>query len=380
MGRIKEVTVFTDGDSSLQSTWSNVPYFFTQTLIEKGIKVNRVDFSPIVPIRITYNRTIGTLSRLIFKGSCYDYFRSRPYLRYVRKLIKKAIKDFPNSDTLIFMSFSFSSAGLSTKPCVLFSDWTYDHYINHFLNRKPNFFERLGIKREDANIRSADMVVPLFPSVSEYMKQRYVANKIHYLGNVINASLEAPDQEIIANKKGSNSLLFVGSPKYLEGASTVLKAFEILKEKQPELELHFVGLTHIPGQPAQNGVHFHGYLNKGVESEREQYYELFSKARLFVNTTPRWAAFSASIEAMYFYTPVLVTPADEFIVTFGNNIDFGDYCPENSPTLVADKITELISANNYTSLCANAHEAVKDFTWSSYIDKLLSKMEDKLIF
>ena len=52
-------------------------------------------------------------------------------------------------------------------------------------------------------------------------------------------------------------------------------------------------------------------------------YEPFKKAKVFINTTPKWAAFSASIEAMYFYIPVVVTPYDEFTKTFGEHIEFG---------------------------------------------------------
>ncbi|GBU07133.1 hypothetical protein AwDysgo_04640 [Bacteroidales bacterium] len=43
MKKIKEITLFTNGDSNDLSVFSNVPYFFAQTLISKGIKVNRVD-------------------------------------------------------------------------------------------------------------------------------------------------------------------------------------------------------------------------------------------------------------------------------------------------------------------------------------------------
>jgi hypothetical protein len=49
MIKIKEITVFTIGDSKKMSTWSNVPFFFTETLISKGVKVNRVDIGQSFP-------------------------------------------------------------------------------------------------------------------------------------------------------------------------------------------------------------------------------------------------------------------------------------------------------------------------------------------
>lgn len=41
----KEVIFFTKGDSADISTWSNVPYFFTRTLEEKGVTVHRVNMT-----------------------------------------------------------------------------------------------------------------------------------------------------------------------------------------------------------------------------------------------------------------------------------------------------------------------------------------------
>ncbi|MHA5135034.1 hypothetical protein [Oenococcus oeni] len=43
---IKEITVFSYGDSNLLKTWSNVPYFFTKTFADDGVSVNRVNVEP----------------------------------------------------------------------------------------------------------------------------------------------------------------------------------------------------------------------------------------------------------------------------------------------------------------------------------------------
>lgn len=40
---IREVTVFSPGDSRSLTCWSNVPCLFTKSLESKGIKVNRVN-------------------------------------------------------------------------------------------------------------------------------------------------------------------------------------------------------------------------------------------------------------------------------------------------------------------------------------------------
>ena len=126
MEQIKEVTVFTWGDSSRLETWSNVPFFFTETLLAKGIRVNRVNLesSKILPLH--------RLAKLINKDSSYTYFYSLINFLSTRQKIKKAVNRFKHSQADIFLTFSFSSCGMSEKPVVLFGDWTYDYLIRNF--------------------------------------------------------------------------------------------------------------------------------------------------------------------------------------------------------------------------------------------------------
>src|SRR5215831_14407914 len=67
-GSIREITVFTNGDSGQISTWSNVPYFFIETLKTKGIKVNRVDLNPDRLLGKLWDKTMGRIVRHILKG------------------------------------------------------------------------------------------------------------------------------------------------------------------------------------------------------------------------------------------------------------------------------------------------------------------------
>ena len=373
---IKEITVFTDGDSTKLSTWSNVPFFFTETLIAKGIKVNRVNIGTNPNWERKYDKTINRIVIRILKKTSYGYFRSYTNFINVRYRIWKAVKRYPNSDVFIFLTFSFSSVGFTKKPIVLFCDWTYDHYIRHHLNRNPDFLERQCIKREDSQINKSDLVLTLFPKVEEYMKKRYKCENISYLGNVINSLFTASsDIEVLEKKKEKKKILFVGSPKYIEGAKVLLQAYTLLKKQYPSISLHFVGIEASLLENLPSDVYCYGYLNKGNDSERELYYQLLNEATIFVNTTPLWGAFSASIEAMYFYTPVIVSPYDEFVETFGSKINVGLFCERNSPDLLAEKIEALLFHKDYVQICQNAHNAVEEFTWDSYIDKVMDQVK-----
>src|SRR5262249_50665374 len=196
MDTIKEVTVFTNGNSRTLSTWSNVPFFLTETLISKGIKVNRVDLSPSPLLdrlyRLTWERTIRVISR----DTTYTYFRSLIHFFDARLRIKEALNKFDNSEINMFLTFSFSSVGMTKRPTALICDWPYEHYINYRKNRKPDIFEERSIKREDSQIEGANLIFPLFPGVTEYMRNRYKNRNIVYLGNVINSLYDPMNSEI----------------------------------------------------------------------------------------------------------------------------------------------------------------------------------------
>ncbi|MEA3443232.1 MAG: glycosyltransferase [Bacteroidota bacterium] len=378
MSKIKEVTVYTTGDSAKISTWSNVPFFFTKTLIAKGIKVNRVNISPVLLIEKIYNKSILLLLKKLNWNPTYNYFRTYIHFLYVRIIIKHSTRKYKNSDANIFMTFSFSSGRYRNKLSVLFHDWTYHHYFKYFEEREPDIFERACIKREDKQIKSSDLLLPLFPGIANYMNERYYEKNIKYLGNVINSEIKVDAAEIIEKKLQSQKLLFVGSEKYINAAKSLILAFEHLRKKNAEMELHFIGIESQDLEPLPKRVICHGYLDKGNENERNLYYQLFRDARLFINTSTKWGAFSATVEAMYFYIPVVIAPYNEFTKTFGHDIDFGSYCEKNESVLIAEKIAELMQKKDYTLLCNNAHNAVKGFTWDAYIDKVLEAIAKEL--
>ena len=371
MGKLKEVTVYTDGDSHKIATWSNVPYFLTNTFEAKGIKVNRVN---IAFTRRKWQSLWNITAKIMNRNTLYDYSRSSMRFFFTRCMIKKMTHRYNNSQADIFLTFSFSSAGFTSRPIILFGDWTYDHAIRYFRHRKPNALEKRVIFREDVQIRQADLVFALFPAVAEYMQNRYGKDKIFYLGNVINA-LYVPSEKSIHQKQKMMNLLFVGGESYKVGADTLIAAFRQLKPACPNLALHIIGMNADKWDNLPKDVFCYGYLDKGIDKERELYYKLFREATVFINTTPQWSAFSASVEAMYFYTPVIVSPGDEFVKTFGNSGYFGFYCEENSVELLKNNILNILNHKAYPELCLKAHEAVSTFTWDVYVDKMIEKIE-----
>jgi len=373
MKKLKEVIVFSGaGDPREIKTWSNVPYFLVATLESKGITVHTVNLGAEQLFHRAIQKIVNLIISKTLKNVFYDYSRTLIY-QYITKLkIYTAKKIYKNADAFIFTTFSTSASGIAAQPSILFGDWTMNHHINYYLNRDPNWLEKMAIRRENQVIEKADAVFVLFPAVADLMKEKYVNPNIFYNGNVINALVKSYP-EVIELKVKQNRLLFVGAVKYLRGALDLIEAFKILKKDIPDLELDIIGIKETDLENLPVGVTCHGYLDKGVSAEAEKYYALMQNARIFINTTPKWGAFSASLEAMYFYTPVIITAYTEFTQTFGEKIDFGSYYDYEKNDL-ADKIQEILKKEDYRKLCIKAHLAAKEHSWDNYVDKMITKL------
>ena len=167
--------------------------------------------------------------------------------------------------------------------------------------------------------------------------------------------------------------MFVGKKHYLKGAHELLEAFARLREVHPEARLHIIGMKAKKLGTLPEGAVCYGYLDKGNPQACETYYELMRKCRLFINTTPKWGAFSASVEAMYHYMPVIITPYSEFVNTFGNLIDFGIYHSEGSRAdLLCDEILQLLDNELFEKRAKAAHFAVCSFDWRTFVENMLN--------
>lgn len=86
--------------------------------------------------------------------------------------------------------------------------------------------------------------------------------------------------------------------------------------------------------------------------------------------------YSSTVEAMYFYTPVIVSPYDDFVNEFGKDIDFGIYNEKYDSSVLAKNIEAIFNSGDYENMCLNAHERVKDYTWDNYVDKILKLLNN----
>lgn len=370
--KIREVIVFGEqGEPRALKTFSNVPYFLVQSLEQQGILVHTVNLS----IREWWQR----IARRIFDNLVnrtgkteVSYYRSKWHAAVNKVKIRKAIQRYPTADAFIFTSFSFSTADISDKPTFLFCDWDLPHFFQYLLEREPQPNERKMVDRQKVCIEAATAVFVLFPAVAARMQAHYRQPNMYYLGNVVN-HLREPLPEQVSRKKANQQLLFIGNARYLNGFLRLLDAFRELKPHIPELQLHAIGISGKDLAEVPADVYLHGYLDKDRSEDREKYYELLNQSTIFINTHPKWAAFSATLEAMYFYTPIIVTDYEEFRYTFGNNIGFGHLYNEDDS--LADHIRAILGHPDYDRLSQAAHRAAKVHNWPDWVAKMRKKME-----
>ena len=199
---------------------------------------------------------------------------------------------------------------------------------------------------------------------------------VQYLGrNVINnaAHFTISERSILEKKSQSTIILFIGREKYLEGARLLIDAFQKFNSSaNHRYSLHIIGLQKESVEETRlDNVFFYGYLDKADENDNSIYYTLLSEARLVINPTPGWAGYSSIIEALYYYTPIIISPFLAFKDEFGDSLPFGQFFHGNDSESLAKCIQESINPPHFREMCLAAHFAVKDYTWDAYVDDLL---------
>src|SRR5574344_320720 len=363
---IKEVIFFCYGDSAKPETWSNLPFLFTRKLEKKNILVHRVDINPERFFNSLYNRLVYPILKSIYPGMVYTFDRTRLCALLTQQRISKAVKKYKTSDLCIFDCFDYYNK-YSDIPSLLFSDWTMEILLSDRFQRVPYPMEKRFIQQQAKAIMHADYVVSLFPICADWMKRKYPQANIHYLGgNVINSFYEEEldSSAVVRAKYTSNSILFIGGKNYIDSALMTIEAKKLIQNRA----LHMIGLTEDMVKLSLPNVCYHGYLRKDNKRECQMYYKLVFQAKVFVNANPRWGGYSSSIEAMYYHTPIVISPYQDFVQAFVSLIDFGIYNEMFTSEEIASNIKKVCNMNEgeYKSFCFHAHERVEDYTWKRY--------------
>lgn len=376
----KEITVYTCGDSNDISTWSNVPYLFTKTLEGKGYKLNRIDISPNRTINKLFNTVSYTLfKRILKRKACPEFHRTWLHRFIVYRKIKRTTRLYPNVQFNLFLSYAFYNQ-YSNQPNVLWCDWT-DRVVIERLGRTPRFYEKASLRHEDNVMQKADKVYTMFPKCKEHMEELYGREIIYLNRNVINTVYDGSFdiEKNIETRYASNSILFIGNTRYIGAAKELVNAYNILKEKNQNIELHIIGMTKEQMSVDDKKIHCYGYLRKNIKEERNLYYSLLHNCKVFVNPAQQWGGYSSTIEAMFYGCPIVVAPYDDFVCEFGTDINFGRYTNNKEELHKTINSIQNSDKEKYKAMCYNAYNRVSDYTWSNYINEFLESLKKENI-
>lgn len=366
--------VFTIGDSREPSTWSNVPYFFTRMLEEQGYAVHRVNIAPSRFLQLLFDLPWKAFCSVVGRQTRFTYLRSRFNRKVTNAKIDRALKQYPDGHC-VFMTFSFGPP--ANRPYTLFCDQTFAQHIAYFDERQPDGLELPTIIEERKNLKNASCIIALFPDLAESLRGKH-GDRVKYYGNVVNIDrLEVDAAKLLARKRNANEIVFIGNRKYREGLERLADAVTIMnKGELPKVTVNVIGMDRSDLASAPPNMKFHGYLDKGDPKQERIYLDILERSRLFVNPNPKWAAFSASCEALYLYTPVVIFPYGEFERTFGDTNSVGHALSSTRPAAIADAIASLLSDDvAWSRKAVSAHEATKSMTWANYVEKYLADLE-----
>ncbi len=379
---MKEITVYSNGDSHDLTTWSNVPYLFCRALEKKGIRVNRVNIAANKGLNRWFNTLFYYLFRKLLKRkSSPTFYRTWFHRALINRRLKKAAAAFPSSEMNLFLSYLFINQ-FSDKPNVLWCDWT-DRVSIERMGRNPQWFETASLAHEDRVIAKADLLYTMFPVCKQHMEDLY-GREFRYLNrNVINTVYDGEWdlKESAETRYRSNNVLFIGNHRYRAGAEKLIASCRELRKNHPDLKLHIIGMTGTELSLSDNDdwIKCHGYLRKDNASEREVYYSLLLDAKVFVNPSKQWGGYSSTVEAMFYGCPVVVSPYEDFVANFGNDIKFGMYLRDESASLtnLLEKILSL-PRETYSQMAEAAHSTVADYTWDNYVTHFLADIENAM--
>ena len=332
-----------------------------------------------------FSKYINKIFRMIFGRDTLFLFHLFPVLKKRNnKIIKKAIDKFGNCDVLLFFSYSLSGCEVTNIPSILFCDFTIEYAIHNLHKRKVKWYEKTLITHQDKIIRSANLVVSLFPKATEHYRKYYKTNNIYGVqGHILNCDekVEKVD-ELIKTKLTSKKILFIGRKSYKQGALCLYESINLYNKTHFEnpISLSIIGMNESDlGIQSNEFVKCLGVLDKNKKEEKIQYYELIRTAKCIVNTTKNWGGISSITEAMYFGTPVITTSYDEFVEIFGEKIDFGYYSEPENVEQLKNYIEKLMSMDDldYRKMCNCSHNAVKDFTWYNCVKGILECFENQ---
>lgn len=376
------VNLFSAGDATNVNTWSNVPYFVTKAISNAGIGINHINIAPNKLLTRVYKYSIGLILNLFCRVFCrnfrFNFFRSGINNFLIDRQIKRYVKNNPQVDCNIFLTYSFSSLDYSDIPVIHLCDQVYEEVLIN-RNISPGFFDKKIIERELSLLGKANYIYSTNLSTINLLKGKYNfgnCSELNYRGNLDIEKILIDKDSVFKLKKSSKYILFIGKAYYERGVDILLKAFDIFNSKvNNQYELHIIGpvVKEVEKEPHPNVI-LHNYLDKSIENEYDTYLELLKKSGMFVFPMRVGPLPAALFEANYFYCPGIITDIHN-IKNDIKNFENGILIDDPDPVKFADAMYELSQNEElWERLAINAHNHANKYTLKAMAQTIIDQI------
>jgi glycosyltransferase involved in cell wall biosynthesis len=182
---------------------------------------------------------------------------------------------------------------------------------------------------------------------------------------------EPPFKQIATPKiKPKNFIMYVGTPFPHKNLENLIKAFGLLRNNQPELELVLIGkkehyYTQLEKQYGSTpGLHFTGFVS---DEELRWYYEN-TRGYVFPSLSEGFGL--PGLEAMVHGCPVVSSNATCLPEIYGEAAHY--FNPEDTAD-IANKIDDVLSNRTLReSLIKKGHEQVKKYSWQKMTEQTVA--------
>jgi glycosyltransferase involved in cell wall biosynthesis len=256
-------------DISTPATLSGMPYA-VYTGMQEWAEVVRA-FPVRMPIEYAYTPLVWFhrwRGRGFSRGKALGTARQRA--RHARRLEAREPFDFwvmPMLDLAAFIE--------GERPVVTFHDapytqlmGLYDDYARMIEAQKRDMWtlDRAAAARADVIVYASDWAARW--AIERLGAAPEKVRVIPFGANIEPLPADEVDAVLDQRLQGPPRILFIGADWQRKGGPLVLRAFELLKARLPELELHLVGRIPIAADELPAGAHNHGFLSLGDPAQR----------------------------------------------------------------------------------------------------------------
>jgi len=373
--RLTEITLFTRGDATKVSTWSGLPHGCAEAIEALGVTVHRVDTTP--------GRRTRRLLKFVHRLSHHlrrddEWLRQLITSRAERHIVAQACRSYPGSQCNLFLTFSFSSRGLSDLPAVHYCDQCFAELLEGCGRTTLTRGERMRMAEEVAALKGAALLLSTNTHCIEFLRRHYGLRNV-FGSPVCTMNLtgyRGEPRPPFLHKLSNTDIVFVGSAIKKRGLDVLLEAFRRFNLSTGRAyTLHIVGFEDgaVPGD--WPNTQWHGRLDKDVPEQARRYWGLLERARMLIIPSRTGPLPGVILEAQYLGTPVITTSVwgAEQLVQDGKT---GMVLEEATPESVGEGMSRLASDPDlWEELTRNGHEHALQWTWERAGGTLLEQMD-----